>query len=76
MKTFVFYDDRGGDIFEEWFDTADEAVEAAEMEWYHLTPREREKRQSFFVARVTADSFDEVAGGWNGEYEEIIREWK
>lgn len=41
--------DNNGDIFTKEFATQEEALKQADIDWNHLTDREKEKRIEFFV---------------------------
>ena len=49
-RKYVVYDSKkNGDSFVEYFETENEALEHAENSWLHLTKKEQEKREAFFV---------------------------
>lgn len=51
---------KNGDDFIEYFNTEKEALDQAENAWLHLTKREQEKRQEFFVGYC--DDYNEEEG--------------
>lgn len=61
MRKYVVVDSiKNGDDFTKYFDTEKEALDEAENEWLHLTKREQEKREMFFVGYCV--DYDEEEG--------------
>lgn len=56
-KYLVYYSRSNGDSFTEYFNTEKEALEYGEDSWLHLTKKEQEKAESFFVGYC--DDYDE-----------------
>ena len=52
--------DRCGDEFVEFFDTAEEANEAADSIWYHLTKNEKKKTRVYSCYVTKADLLDDA----------------
>lgn len=50
-KEFILIDSKDGDQFEDYFDTAEEAIEAARIGWNQLSNDEKKHRDSFYVLR-------------------------
>lgn len=75
---YLFVDERGADQFVESFDDENDAINAAESEWEHLTESERKHRKLFFVCYtpVNSDNYSIVSGGWTGWYNSVVRDWK
>ena len=59
--------DRCGDEFVEFFDTAEEANEAADSIWYHLTKNEKKKTRVYSCYVTKADLLDDAIDviDWN-----------
>ena len=72
MKYIVMDQIMNGDLFTEEFDTVDEAIEAGEAEWEHLSKVDKNRRISFFVlesANPDVDAENHLDG-------DIVRRWK
>lgn len=46
---YIIMDENKGDLFTKEYNTAEEAIKQADIDWNHLTDREKEKRTAFFV---------------------------
>lgn len=55
MVKFAVIDELKHDIFEEIFETLEEAIAKADSQWGHLTTHDKKGRVSFCVAEVTVD---------------------
>ena len=55
MKKYAVIDWKNGDRFEDIFDTEQEALNAAEYQWNHLTEKEHQDREFFAVMRGDLD---------------------
>ena len=69
---YIIMDYRDGDLFTEEFATEAEAIEAAEVEWNHLSEHDKAKRDEFFV--LESDNPDEDAE--NHLDGSIAKRWK
>ena len=60
---YVIIDDclsRKAAIFDERFDTKEEALQTAEAEWKSFTERDKNSRDAYYVATCTLDEDDEI----------------
>ena len=56
MKYIIIDQIKNGDLFTEEFETKNEAIEAAQASWNHLSPLDKSRRESFYVLEsVNAD---------------------
>ena len=69
---YIVVDYNDGDLFTEEFATAEEAIESAEYGWEHLTDKERQTRESFFVL----ESINPDADAENHLDGDVARRWK
>lgn len=46
---YIIIDDYKGDCFSSEFNTAEEAIKQADIEWAHLTEKEKRNRTAFYV---------------------------
>lgn len=46
---YILMDEKNGDLFYKEFETAEEAIKQADIEWNHLTDKEKENRKAFLV---------------------------
>ena len=49
IKKYALIDCKNGDMFEDIFETEQDALKAADNQWSHLTARERKEREMFEV---------------------------
>lgn len=54
-KKFAVIDETTGDWFESVFDTEQEALQAGEYQWSHITPHDRKRRLDFYIAECEVD---------------------
>lgn len=62
---YIIMDENKGDLFTKEYNTAEEAVKQAEIDWNHLTDREKEKRTAFFVLE-SVNPDDEAMDHYDG----------
>ena len=48
---YIVMDYKNGELFTEEFDSAEEAVVAAEYDWEHLTDKEKNESEEFFILK-------------------------
>ena len=72
MKYIVMDQIMNGDLFAEEFNTAEEAITAAEYDWNHLTDKEKMHRESYFVL----ESINPDVDAENHLDGDIVRRWK
>lgn len=46
---YIIIDERNGDQFMQEFNTAEEAIKQADIEWAHLTEKEKRDRTAFYI---------------------------
>ena len=69
---YIVMDYKGGDLFTEEFDSEEEAIVAAEYGWNHLTDKEKQKRESYFVLESVNPDVD-AENHLDGD---VVRRWK
>ena len=75
MKKYVVVDTiKNGDDFTKFFNTENEALNEAENAWLHLTKKEQEKREMFFVGYC--DDYNEEEGYSEGGNFYLIKDYK
>lgn len=69
---YIVMDYKDEELFTEEFDSAEEAIIAAEYGWNHLTDKEKQKRESYFVLE-SVNPDEEAEDHLDGN---IVRRWK
>ena len=69
---YIFQRSNGKDQFVDFFGSSIEAIEAADMEWYHLTDNERNNQTCFSVVFANITDKDD----WNGWYDYEIMSYE
>ena len=72
MKYIIMDQIMNGDLFTEEFNTAEEALEAGEAEWEHLSRVDKNGRTSFFVLE-SMNPDEDAENHLDGD---IVRRWK
>lgn len=62
MKKYVLYQTYGGDVWDEYFDSLEDALKKAEFNWDHLTTKERASIE-FWVGSCELDEDGMVIDG-------------
>lgn len=65
-KPYMLYDDKNGDVFQEFFETQEECEEKARTNWEkYLTTADKRIRNDFYTARVTDIDQNDIPICWD-----------
>lgn len=69
---YILIDDRGTDLYTEEYTSPEEALKDAEMQWDHLTDREKANCEAFYL--IKSENPDEEAE--NHLDGDLVKSWK
>jgi len=70
---YIVMDERDGDLFTSEFNTAEDAIRKADLEWTHLTEKEKRNRSAFYIlasVNPDEDAMDHYDGDLVKDYKE------
>ena len=63
---YIIIDENNGDMFNKEYESREEALKQAEIDWGYLTDREKEKRTAFYVLE-SVNPDEEAPDHYDGE---------
>lgn len=69
---YIIMDCTDTDMFNESFETAEEAIEQAELDWEHMTAHDKNRRTEYYVLE-SANSDEETEDHFDGN---VVKRWK